>query len=51
MQAFAVFGQVVGGMDVVRAINRLTAPAASDSEYTSGQILDEPVWITEAVRR
>jgi peptidyl-prolyl cis-trans isomerase A (cyclophilin A) len=51
MQGFAAFGQVVGGMDVVRAIDQLQAPAASDSEYTSGQILEEPVRILEAVRR
>ncbi len=51
MQGFAVFGQVVGGMDVVRAIDRIEATAPSDSEYTRGQILEEPVRILEAVRR
>ena len=51
MQGFAVFGQVVGGMDVVTAINRIEARAPSDSEYTQGQILEESVWIEEAVRR
>ena len=51
MQGFAVFGQVVGGMDVVRAIDRIEATAPSDSEYTRGQILEEPVRIVEAVRR
>ncbi len=51
MQGFAVFGQVVGGMDVVRAIDRIEATAASDSEYTRGQMLEEPVRIVEAVRR
>ncbi len=51
MQGFAAFGQVVRGMDVVRAIDQLRAPAASDSEYTSGQILEEPVRIVEVVRR
>ncbi len=51
MQGFSVFGQVVRGMDVVRAINRIEATAPSDNEYTRGQILAEPVRILEAVRR
>ena len=51
MQGFAAFGQVVRGLDVVRVIDRLEAPAVSDSEYTSGQILEEPVRILEVVRR
>ena len=49
-QGFAAFGKVVGGMDVVRAINALPADARSDSEYTQGQILTDPVPIV-AVRR
>ena len=49
-QGFAAFGKVVSGMDVVRRINRLPADAPSASEYTQGQILAEPVAITE-VRR
>ena len=49
-QGFAAFGKVVGGMDVVRRINQLPADAPSDSDYTKGQILTEPVRI-DAVRR
>ena len=49
-QGFAAFGKVVSGMDVVRAINALPADAPSDSEYTRGQILTNPVPIIE-VRR
>ena len=51
MQGFAAFGQVVGGMDVVRAIDQLEAPATAEGAYTSGQILEEPVRIVEVVRR
>jgi peptidyl-prolyl cis-trans isomerase A (cyclophilin A) len=47
---FAAFGKVVGGMDVVRAINALPADAPSESEYTQGQILADPVVISK-VRR
>ena len=50
MQGFAAFGKVVNGMDVVRRINGLPADAPSDSDYTKGQILDEPVTIV-SVRR
>ena len=49
-QGFAAFGRVVGGMDVVKRINGLPADAPSDSEYTKGQILTEPVPI-HSVRR
>ena len=49
-QGFAAFGRVVSGMDVVRRINALPADAPSDSEYTQGQILAEPVAIN-IVRR
>ena len=49
-QGFAAFGKVVSGMDVVRAINALQADAPSDSEYTQGQILADPVPIV-TVRR
>lgn len=49
-QGFAAFGQVVGGMDIVRRINAMPADAPSDSEYTQGQILAEPVVIV-SVRR
>jgi peptidyl-prolyl cis-trans isomerase A (cyclophilin A) len=50
MQGFAAFGQVVNGMDVVRHIHQLPADAPSDSDYTKGQILTEPVRIL-SVRR
>lgn len=49
-QGFAAFGKVVRGMDVVRAINSGATQSASDSEYTVGQILAEPV-IIESVTR
>ena len=49
-QGFAAFGKVVAGMDVVRRINGLSADAESDSDYTRGQILGEPVPIS-SVRR
>ena len=49
-QGFAAFGQVVSGMDVVRSINQSPADAPSDSGYTKGQILTEPVAII-SVRR
>jgi peptidyl-prolyl cis-trans isomerase A (cyclophilin A) len=49
-QGFAAFGQVVSGMDVVRKINQLPADAPSESDYTRGQILSDPVDIV-SVRR
>lgn len=49
-QGFAAFGKVVSGMDVVRRINQTPANAPSESEYTKGQILAEPVTVT-SVRR
>jgi peptidyl-prolyl cis-trans isomerase A (cyclophilin A) len=49
-QGFAAFGKVVSGMDVVQRINGLSADAPSDSDYTAGQILRNPVAIT-SVRR
>ncbi len=50
MQGFAAFGMVVGGMDVVRKIQGLPADGPTDSDYTKGQILTEPVTIS-SVRR
>ena len=50
MQGFAAFGQVASGMDVVRRINHSPADAPSESDYTKGQILTEPVEIV-SVRR
>ena len=49
-QGFAAFGKVTSGMDVVRRINGLPADGPSDSDYTKGQILTEPVRIV-SVRR
>ena len=49
-QGFAAFGRVVSGMDVVRRINHSRADAPSESDYTKGQILTEPVEIV-SVRR
>jgi len=47
---FAVFGQVVEGMDIVRRIHRSAARGASESEYTNGQMLD-PQIVIETIRR
>ncbi|MDX1499766.1 MAG: peptidylprolyl isomerase [Woeseiaceae bacterium] len=47
---FAVFGRVVDGMDVVRAIHAAPADAPTEFEYFRGQLLEEPVLI-ETVRR
>ena len=49
-QGFAAFGKVTSGMDVVRKINALPADGRSDSDYTKGQILTDPVRIV-SVRR
>ena len=49
-QGFAAFGRVTAGMDIVIKINKLEAGAPSDSAYTAGQILSEPV-IIERIRR
>jgi peptidyl-prolyl cis-trans isomerase A (cyclophilin A) len=49
-QGFAAFGMVVSGMDVVRRINALPANGATDSDYTKGQMLTDPVRII-SVRR
>ena len=50
MLGFAVFGQVIEGMDVVRRIHQSAADGSSDSEYTNGQILSPPV-VIEKIRR
>jgi peptidyl-prolyl cis-trans isomerase A (cyclophilin A) len=50
-QGFAAFGRVVSGMDVVRAIQQQDAQGASDSDYTKGQILSNPVEIVRIRRR
>ena len=44
-QGFATFGKVVKGMDIVRAIQAMKTdmPEGEELEYTSGQMLIEPV--------
>lgn len=49
-QGFAAFGKVVRGMDVVREIHGLETRGASDSNYTKGQMLTEPVKILSVER-
>lgn len=45
---FAAFGRVVSGMDIIRAIQNMKTdtPPKGKLEYTSGQMLLEPVVIT-----
>jgi hypothetical protein len=38
-------------MSVVHAIHRQRSTGASDSPYTAGQMLDEPVMIRSAYRK
>lgn len=47
---FAVFGQVLQGMDVVRKIHVSSANAPTDEPYVQGQMLDAPVRII-SIRR
>jgi peptidyl-prolyl cis-trans isomerase A (cyclophilin A) len=47
-QGFAAFGRVIAGMDVVHAIHRREARGPSESPYTQGQMLTEPVKILTA---
>jgi peptidyl-prolyl cis-trans isomerase A (cyclophilin A) len=50
-QGFAAFGRVVDGMDVIRSIQEMpTDTPTGQLEYTSGQILLEPVVIYEVSR-
>lgn len=49
-QGFAAFGRVIDGMDVVRKIHASPADAPSESPYTAGQIIGEPV-VIRSVRR
>lgn len=51
-QGFATFGKVVKGMDVVRTIQAMKTdmPEGEELEYTSGQMLIEPVVIHKISR-
>ena len=51
-QGFASFGKVVNGMDIVRHIQtmRTDLPEGQELEYTSGQMLSEPVVIQQISR-
>ena len=49
-QGFTVFGRVISGVDVVRAIHESPADAPTDSAYMAGQILEEPVEIVSIER-
>jgi peptidyl-prolyl cis-trans isomerase A (cyclophilin A) len=44
-EGFAVFGQVVSGMDVVHAIHQSPADAPTEFEYFQNQLINEPVVI------
>lgn len=48
---FAAFGKVIAGMDVVLAIHQREALGPSDSDYTKGQIITQPVLIKSASRK
>lgn len=49
-QGFAVFGRVVAGMDVVRAVHRAPTDTSAGSAYVRGQLLETPV-VIQTVRR
>jgi len=51
-QGFAAFGRVIEGMDVVRKIQNMKTepPPEGELEYTSGQMLIDPVIISNIVR-
>ena len=51
-QGFAAFGKVITGMDVVRRIQKMKTvmPVGDKLEYTSGQMLREPVVIYQMLR-
>ena len=50
-QGYAVFGQVVKGMDVVRAIQMRETSGPSTSSVTKGQFLTQPIKIIKARRK
>ena len=49
-QGFAVFGQVIEGMDVVRAIQAQPTDAALGSEFVQGEVLQPPIRILTVAR-
>ena len=49
-QGFAAFGQVVSGMQLVRAVWRMDAGGPSPDAYTAGQMLRHPARILAAAR-
>lgn len=49
-QGFAVFGQVVAGMDVVHKIHRAPADAPTDFDYFENQLFNEPI-VIQSIRR
>ena len=50
-QGYAVFGQVVSGMDVIKKIQARDVARESDDKRTQGQFLKEPVIISKAFRK
>lgn len=49
-QGFAVFGHVVEGMDIIRAIHTTPASAQAEDAYMAGQMLADPVRFTARLR-
>jgi peptidyl-prolyl cis-trans isomerase A (cyclophilin A) len=49
-EGFAVFGQVVSGMEVVHAIHQAPADAPTEFAYFQNQLINEPV-VIESVKR
>ncbi len=49
-EGFAVFGQVVSGMDVVHAIHQSPADEPTEIEYFQNQLINEPV-VIESLKR
>ncbi len=47
---FAAFGKVTRGMDVVKAINQIRNSKSSENPYMQGQMLSQPVLITDIKR-
>lgn len=49
-QGFAVFGRVVTGKSIVKAIHERPSDAPTESEYMAGQIYEEPIEIISVKR-